>query len=566
MDRDYVSIIPTEPPADLYAELRGQGKLTEEYLMYKAIGEADAEALTDWSGECGGDFRPRTRHARPAGIWCSVCGQRGIAEYIAARRKAPRRDSGIRLELEDMQPQEVYSGSVMYCPMCGAEVMLVGHNTADNEAEIVTATVVGDCVVFTQWAVARRVRRCIDHITEKVIVQPWWAYIVDGKRVVKLAHVRRTIGGYFYWLDQWEQLKRIGTDTVGVPYMYPAEPCLDDTPLENAKLWEYKRQAYDRNCFAPVAYARLYLRHNNVENLITAGLGELIGSALQAHMQYNSSGSLPRMEYINWRECKPAKMLGMAKDELRSVMSAGWSYRELEYYHKICGKLSVRDAIEAFGVWSPSTVSGIGTCCENAAEMSRTLRYMVKLPDGDEHIYADYLNMARHEVLDLTDPQVRYPAHLHAAHNRLIVAKRYADYPELRASFAAMTARCEGLRWARDGICIRPAETPEELVQEGRTLHHCVGGYARRHAGGQIILFIRHQRRPERSWYTLNVDVQTKKIIQNHGYKNEYVDGKRLHIPQRVQEFVAAWQREVLDKWTLPPAPKKQVDTDKRSA
>lgn len=48
-------------------------------------------------------------------------------------------------------------------------------------------------------------------------------------------------------------------------------------------------------------------------------------------------------------------------------------------------------------------------------------------------------------------------------------------------------------------------------MQEGATLKHCVGGYAKSHASGRIILFIRHERRPERSWYTLNVDLKTKK-------------------------------------------------------
>lgn len=78
---------------------------------------------------------------------------------------------------------------------------------------------------------------------------------------------------------------------------------------------------------------------------------------------------------------------------------------------------------------------------------------------------------------------------------------------------------------------------------------------------GKIILFVRHTRRPDRSWYTLNINVLTKEEIQLHGYRNEMVDGKRLKIPQRVREFVDLWEREVLAEWQLPPektAPKKK--------
>lgn len=48
-----------------------------------------------------------------------------------------------------------------------------------------------------------------------------------------------------------------------------------------------------------------------------------------------------------------------------------------------------------------------------------------------------------------------------------------------------MTDRCQGLAWEHDGICIRPAASPLELIEEGNTLRHCVGGYAGTHAMGK---------------------------------------------------------------------------------
>jgi hypothetical protein len=61
-------------------------------------------------------------------------------------------------------------------------------------------------------------------------------------------------------------------------------------------------------------------------------------------------------------------------------------------------------------------------------------------------------------------------------------------------------------------------------------------------------LLLRHARRPERSWFTLNISVTKDKPtrIQLHGYGNEWAHGERLTIPQRVLDFVDRWETEIL--------------------
>ena len=87
-----------------------------------------------------------------------------------------------------------------------------------------------------------------------------------------------------------------------------------------------------------------------------------------------------------------------------------------------------------------------------------------------------------------------------------------------------------------------------DLVREGKTLRHCVGGYGQSHVEGKIIVFIRRERRPERPYFTLNVDLTGKKPIeiQLHGYGNEYAHGKQLRIPQQVRAWCDWWEAEVL--------------------
>lgn len=77
----------------------------------------------------------------------------------------------------------------------------------------------------------------------------------------------------------------------------------------------------------------------------------------------------------------------------------------------------------------------------------------------------------------------------------------------------------------------------------------------KKHAGGKdIIFFVRHKRRPERSYYTLNIDFSCGKPreIQLHGYGNERHGPNKQYshsIPPKVRAFVDRWEKEVLYPW-----------------
>ena len=57
-----------------------------------------------------------------------------------------------------------------------------------------------------------------------------------------------------------------------------------------------------------------------------------------------------------------------------------------------------------------------------------------------------------------------------------------------------------------------------------------------------------YARRPERSWFTLNIDTTGDRWreIQLHGYGNERANGKQLRIPEEVRAFVNRWESEIL--------------------
>lgn len=150
--------------------------------------------------------------------------------------------------------------------------------------------------------------------------------------------------------------------------------------------------------------------------------------------------------------------------------------------------------------------------------------------------------------MDAPGAEELWPRDLRAAHDRIFAAKKQREDKDSIANFLAVAKKWAALEWSDGEICIRLPRCNGDLVREGHVLHHCVGGYGKQHLTGNLILFVRHARRPERSWFTLNINVNNDKPqrIQLHGYGNEWAHGDRLHIPQRVLDFVDRWEAEIL--------------------
>lgn len=559
---NYAELIPTEAPEGLFGFLQTEEKKFQNgVLAFKMVGRGFAEASIDCE-EFGGDFR-RDEKKKAALLWCSECEHESLAEYMQGTvYQGYKKFSGIYLKDDVHQTSgEFTDGQEMCCPYCGAGVILrsaaalrYGYH---EQAFVMVASVEQGNLVLTDYCVERG----IWNHEQRTIVSPFFAYVVDGKKIVKLVHYRRGLGSGYYMLRDWEQLKKL-TDNVGAPVFFNKLPSLDGTNLENAKLWDYKKQAYADGKFYPLCYIRLYLQRPNVENLIMAGMGKLLGEAIgkdtQAGISYYGASYYrrPLLPWINWKDARPAQMLGLTREQLRQVRAEKWGLENFKFWQENGPKgLKFAEAVELLK--ETGDAYGAQEIVDSGMPPLKVVHYCKK-QSKDYTYLRDYWRMAVLAGMDIEQKEVRWPPHLKEAHDRAMKAQKCNASQEVREAFDRLVKQCAGLCWEHNGICIRPAASPEELVWEGNILHHCVGGYAKTHANGQIILFIRHSRRPERSWFTLNVDIFEKKIIQNHGYANEFVNGKKLKIPKEVQEFVTQWKEQILDHWELEPIEKQK--------
>lgn len=147
---------------------------------------------------------------------------------------------------------------------------------------------------------------------------------------------------------------------------------------------------------------------------------------------------------------------------------------------------------------------------------------------GVEQLWTDYLDAAEHLGLDMASDVIRFPKDLLAAHDarcgewaEVLRVRREIEEARKKAETAKVCAtRKKRYEFAADGLRIIVPEDPDEIIQEGRNLRHCVGGYAGRHAEGKTtILFLRKEAEPDKSLVTIEITGTT--IRQAHGWKNE---------------------------------------------
>lgn len=153
--------------------------------------------------------------------------------------------------------------------------------------------------------------------------------------------------------------------------------------------------------------------------------------------------------------------------------------------------------------------------------------------------YCDYISDAEEAGYNLSDTAVLNPHDLTAAHDDADIEARIQGYVKKGRKYAPEIAhRAGALRWLYhqdDNYIIRPIWSFDELIEESRSMKHCVGSYADKYANGHcVILCVRRKDLPERAFATLELSEDHKRIIQLRGFKNSAVQ-------EDVRKFCDEW-------------------------
>lgn len=470
-------------------------------------------------------------------------------------------------------------GQCIECPFCGTRLELtrksklpaMGRTRRIMLQDVQNLEVGGvRYTVLLAWLMSRWVHDA--GMTDDI--DPVEAYILDtdGRLIRLVRHTTTPYGQIGGLLPHWERVQTV-RDPSGIRYfsaeainrtkigslpVAPIEPeQLAGTTGEKTGLAELLAEESAR----AVSYLMQWRRRPYLENLLKAGWAYTVEHAVRMEVPVDTWADL--------RQRKPARMLGMTRAEVQLLGTKRWTtaiacawkrYRDTggsipalawNEYRKTLGD-ELMEVLDKYQV-TPE----------------RAMHYLQRTRQSGQTL-ADTWDMSARLGLDMTDPQILFPKGLRATHDRLAVTvaelKKREESEKSRARFQAVLDRYGHLEWSDGEICIRLPRSLAELVREGAVLHHCVGGYGDKHSSGSdVIWFVRHARRPERSWYTLDIRMNAgePREVQLHGYKNELVHGKELHIPRRVREFCDRWEREVL----LPgwKRAQRQAKTKKRA-
>lgn len=153
--------------------------------------------------------------------------------------------------------------------------------------------------------------------------------------------------------------------------------------------------------------------------------------------------------------------------------------------------------------------------------------------------YRDYLEMCVKQKYDMRNSFVLYPKDLQKSHDKVAHRIRMKADAKVRRDFKKAYHDIVGqMDFEMDGMKILYPATPDEIISEGNTLHHCVGGYVDRVARKEcVILFLRQCADESKSFYT--IEVREREVVQVRGMKNDPPTPK-------VKKFMEQWKKRVL--------------------
>ena len=426
----------------------------------------------------------------------------------------------------------------------------------------------GKTVFFRQWHLLRDTTAQWENIEGQL--KEIARYAVRGDKVAKWQIEFK----HNYFMNTWRECSSRWVRTQDISRTYDGSyqfylptdwrQQLAGTSLRYIELEEYYNSKWDYYAYRNIIrFAMDWARYPAVEKLWKAGYQNFV------HLKVFGTGQDYR-NTIRWRADTVASATGISLRWLKIREPKEWDVYKLRRTQQILGEVdkgNIKETEVPLIERSDVPLDTIRLALGHAS-VEKILRYLEKeaATEKERYVlerakveaegkcyyrspsaspetygtYRDYLRDCEHLNLDLNDQAVLFPNDLEAAHARTIEQVKHQENKEKRKAFARSVKKLEKLCMERNGFLIRPAASAKELIEEGKYLHHCVGGYADRMASGVLaIMLIRRADDPDTPFYTL--EWKDKKVVQcktmrNDDYRNN---------PQ-VEAFVNAWVRWVL--------------------
>lgn len=585
MDREaFAGLLSEKAPDDLTAWVRETqaGEVgNSAYTVYRCERAAEEVSMMDIF-----ENRIRGKNIWATACTCTECGETWYT------RKGATADSFFVMAGEDgnvytVDPErdseddvyayiEVTEGDGLCCPICGETTVVIKAKTIGDgrtkRLQIAELTNIDGYTTVLYWLAE-------NHITQYgawLELVPRYAYALDEKGKIR-AFSHRQYGGYGVDApgERWRSMKN-STDKWDALYYdwqsingrkkgsvgWPKAPeNMAGTTGEKTGLAQFWAAARGE---LPLQYLKLWQKCPAVENLVYAGFYRLLEAIIEASFNYGYDLTTEAGKTLDLTKRKPYELMRLSKEDYRAT-DRSIRPRELQIFQEFRAMEPKADAVKLWArIRSGAGEALLGQIRRYGGSLDRYDKYFEKqgLDIRAIGLLADARKFAQevHPRQKLTEEEL-WPRRLQQTHDRLNEARLLrldvGKSQKLQAGFDAVLQTYGALQWTDGELEIVLPKSNQELVREGQVLRHCVGSYGDEHAKGKkIILFVRHHRRPERSYYTLNISFagDRPKEIQLHGYGNEHHGEKKQYrhrIPAKVRAFVDRWEKEILTPWFI---------------
>lgn len=368
------------------------------------------------------------------------------------------------------------------------------------------------------------------------------AYFEPGKKMQMDFHKHDCLGGR----DFWDDCNLYGLSNIVVNPARVMKETYDNlrgTFLQYSAMQEYQEAAGDLY-FNPVYYMERYIQIPQIEMLVKMKLIGVVKMLVKGCCGIVKDMDAKRPdEFLGIRKERVKQLIGSQGDtnllevmQMERRMNEHWTEEQVENLAEIGIRndqlvpttqyMTVQKMLNRIKKYARCEY---GTGCSHATGRLKQIA----------GIYFDYLGMRQTLGYDLNNTVYQQPRDLGAAHakmvaesNKLEADKRIREteqrYTMIRKNYRKLRKK---YYFEDEHFCIRPARSATEIVMEGRTLHHCVGGdtYLGRHDKGEsIILFLRTVEEKEIPYITVEINNQKLNIVQWYGANDKKPDRENM--------------------------------------
>lgn len=273
--------------------------------------------------------------------------------------------------------------------------------------------------------------------------------------------------------------------------------------------------------FDPYNYFTMYKKYPAIEYLVKLGLYKLVDIAICGYpYDYNT---IMNMEGKTFKE-----VLNINKLQLATAKRINANIRELEVIKKAAAYNVTLTDEQIHLIAQFHHYDEILWVAQKYTTINRIIKYLKSQITETMRItdiyndWRDYINNCKILQYKLSNEFVLFPKNLKDAHDIAYKLLKESRTQILNKAINKISHKLNKVySWEYKNYLIVVPDSADAIIREGQILHHCVGTYVEKVAREEsVILFLREKEKPEKPFYTIEVNPYSKEIMQCRGMSN----------------------------------------------